>query len=222
MDIEMHPSTGLVESIEQRHAVRSFLHDTIPEVILERIISLALRAPSAYNLQPWRFVVLRSKENKQKLYECAFNQKQIIAAPVVLICCGDRRVNQPEYIEKVIKLGQDQKVITEEAAEIIRQKIPALFENRPCFNDIEAWTNRNTMIAVAYLTIIAQSFGLNSCPMEGFITEKVKAAFNIPEEVDICCLLCLGYTSEPYKKFGGRFAIDEVCYSESFGEKFKI
>lgn len=85
---------------------------------------------------------------------------------------------------------------------------------------VEAWTNRHTMLAVAHMMIVAKSFGVDSCPMEGFASDRVKEAFNIPEEVDVCCLLALGFATEPYKQYGGRFDIDRVCYCENFGEPF--
>lgn len=220
--IDMQPSIGLKEAIVQRRAARAFRPDLIPEVILQQILTLGLRAPSGYNLQPWRFIVLREQENKDKLKACAFNQRQISEAPVVLICCGDRRVFEPEYIESLIQLGKDQGAINEEYAQIMREKIPALFQYHPSFENVEAWTNRHTMLAVAHMMIVAKSYGVDSCPMEGFSSTQVKEAFNIPAEVDICSILCLGYAAEPFKQYGGRFPIGQVCYSESFGKPFNL
>ncbi|HEY9609857.1 nitroreductase family protein [Allocoleopsis sp.] len=222
MTINMRPTTGLKDSIEQRRAVRSFRSDPIPEAALQEILRLGVRAPSGYNLQPWRFVVVREPENKEKLKACAFNQRQVGEAPVVLICCGDRRVAEPDYIESVIKLGFDNGAVNEAYADVMRQKIPALFENHPCFENVEAWTNRHTMLAVAHLMIVAKSYGVDSCPMEGFVSAQVKEAFQIPEEVDVCCLLALGYVAEPFKPYGGRFGIDQVFFGESYGQPFTL
>lgn len=222
MTIEMHPTVGLKESIEQRRATRSFRSDPIPEAIIEEIFRLGIQAPSGYNLQPWRFIVVREQENKEKLKACAFEQRQVSEAPVVLICCGDRRMAQPDYIESVIKLGFDTGGLNEAYADVMRQKIPALFEKQFCFENVEAWTNRHTMIAVAHLMIVAKSYGVDSCPMEGFVSTQVKEAFQIPEEVDVCCLLALGYAAEPFKQYGGRFGIDQVFFGESYGEQFKL
>ncbi len=183
---------------------------------------MSLRSPSGYNLQPWRFVLLKTSESKEKLAACAFNQRQITEAPIVLICCGDRNVDKPEYIESIIQLGEASGSINETYANLMRSAIPNLFQNHPCFESIEAWTNRQTMLAVAHIMIIAKSYGVDSCPMEGFITSEVKAAFNIPTNVDVCCILCLGYATEPFKQFGGRFSIDQVYYEENFGEPFYI
>lgn len=218
----MQPTTGLKDSIEQRRAARAFHSDPIPEAILEEVLRLSMRSPSGYNLQPWRFIVVREPENREKLKACAFNQRQVGEAPVVLICCGDRRVATPEYIESVIELGAEAGAMNEAYADVMRQQIPALFENRPCFDSVEAWTNRHTMLAVAHLMIVAKSYGLDSCPMEGFVTAQVKEAFQIPEEVDVCCLVALGYATEPFKAYGGRFGIDKVCFGERYGEPFQL
>ena len=222
MTIEMHSTLGLKDSIEQRRAARAFKSDPIPEGILGEILRLGVRSPSGYNLQPWRFVVVREQENKEKLKACAFNQRQVGEAPVVLICCGDRRVGNSDYIESVIQMGIDAGGVNEPFANVMREQIPALFEYHPCFENLEAWTNRHTMLDVAHIMIVAKSYGVDSCPMEGFVTTQVKEAFQIPAEVDVCCLLPMGYADEPFKQYGGRFGIDQVCFGESYGEKFEL
>ncbi|MFB2877870.1 nitroreductase family protein [Floridanema aerugineum] len=220
--MEAQPIAGLKEAIEERRAARSFRFDPIPEEVLSEILRLGVRAPSGYNLQPWRFIVVKEEANKEKLRACAFDQRQISEAPVVLICCGDRLVSETDYIESVIKLGTEAGAMNEAFANYMRAQIPVLFQYHPSFESVEAWTNRHTMLAVAHIMIVAKSFGVDSCPMEGFVTAQVKEAFNIPEHLDICCLLPLGYANEPLKLYGGRFNLEQVCYSESYGETFKI
>ncbi len=212
------PQLSLKEAISTRRAARAFRSDPIPTDTLAEILRLGLRSPSGYNLQPWRFIVVKEQANKDKLKACAFNQPQVSQAPVVLICCGDRRVHNADYIEEIIQLGIAAGGVNEKYAEFMRGAIPQLFENQPCFESLEAWTNRHTMLAVAHLMIVAQGLGVDSCPMEGFVTAQVKESFNIPEEVDVCCLLPLGYADEPIKKYGGRFSKERVCYGESFGQ----
>lgn len=220
--MEAQPIIGLKEAIEERRAARSFRPDPIPEEVISEILRLGVRAPSGYNLQPWRFIVVKEQENKEKLQSCAFNQSQVSEAPVVLICCGDRLVYQPEYIESVIELAKEAGAMNEGYAQYMREQIPTLFQYHPCFESVEAWTNRHTMIAVAHIMIVAKSLGVDSCPMEGFVSTQVKEAFKIPEHLDICCLLPLGYADAPFKLYGGRFNLEQVCYSESYGEAFTL
>ena len=213
----MQPQRSLTEAIKTRRAARAFRPTPLPDGVLEAIFDLALQSPSGYNLQPWRFIVVKETANKEKLKACAFDQPQISQAPVVLICCGDRRIINPDYIEEMIQLGITSGGVNEKYAEFMRGAIPQLFEYKPSFESLEAWTNRHTMLAVAYLTIVAKAFGVDSCPMEGFVSAQVKEAFEIPDEVDVCCLLPLGYADEPTKRYGGRFGMERVCYGESFG-----
>lgn len=222
MIVEMHPYIGLVEAIKQRRAARALSSDRISEAILQEILELGIQAPSGFNLQPWRFIVVTEQENKDKLKACASNQRQVSEAPVVLICCGDRRVIEMEYITSVIHLGEEISIMTDNYANYMRSSIPEFFANHPSFETMEAWTNRHVMLAVGYMTIVAKSFGIDSCPMEGFNSAQVKEAFQIPDEVDICCLLALGYAKEPFKQYGGRFPINQVCFHESYGEPFEL
>ena len=222
MTIEIQPSINVKTAIESRRAARSFKPDPIPPAILAEILRLGVRSPSGFNLQPWRFIVLQDPASKEKLKACAFDQRQVVEAPTVLICCGDRRATGHENTEAVIELGKAAGAINDNLADYMRQAIPQLFEHRPCFESLETWTNRHTMLAVAHLMIAAKSFGVDSCPMEGFVSAKVKEAFQIPEEVDVCCLLPLGYAAAPLKQYGGRFEVTQVYYTESYGQALQV
>lgn len=219
---EIYPSFGLVEAIEQRRAARAFSSDPVPAETLQEILRLGTRAPSGFNLQPWRFVVVKKRDNREKLKACAFDQRQVGEAPVVLICCGDRQATSSANIEAVIALGEATGAVNEQYADFMRSSVPQVFESAPSFGSIEAWINRHVMLAVSHLMFVAKAFGVDSCPMEGFSTEQVKAAFSIPEHVDVCCLLALGYADAPFKEYGGRFPLEQVCYGESYGETVKL
>src|SRR5919202_6994099 len=77
------------EAAETRHSIRRYTDDPVPEEDLREILRLVGLAPSAWNLQPWRFVVVRDAELKRKLREAAHGQHQVSAAPVVLVLYSD-------------------------------------------------------------------------------------------------------------------------------------
>src|SRR5215831_16001845 len=64
----------LSQAIKERRATPSFEDVPIHGADLEKIIRAGLEAPSGYNLQPWRFVVVRDHEQKKKLRQTAFGQ----------------------------------------------------------------------------------------------------------------------------------------------------
>jgi nitroreductase len=79
----------LGEAIRERRATPHFDSTPIPDEDLEQIVRAGLEAPSAYNLQPWRFVVVRDPEMRKRLREAAMGQPKVEEAPVVIVACGD-------------------------------------------------------------------------------------------------------------------------------------
>ncbi len=57
----------LHDFLRSRRSVRRFKPDPIPDSVIERILTTAAYAPSAHNLQPWRFVVIKNPDVKPRL-----------------------------------------------------------------------------------------------------------------------------------------------------------
>lgn len=79
----------LFKAIKQRRSVRAYTREDVPEEEVKKLIEAARWAPSAGNIQPWRFVIVRDTKIKQKLAEAALNQTFIEEAPVVIVVCAD-------------------------------------------------------------------------------------------------------------------------------------
>src|SRR5271163_1802417 len=79
----------LIEAIEERRATPSFDGTPIPADDLKQILDAGLHAPSGYNMQPWRFIVVQSAEQKRKLRAASYNQGKVEEASAVIVACGD-------------------------------------------------------------------------------------------------------------------------------------
>lgn len=79
-------SQAVLDNIHSRKSVRSYTEEPVSPEQVETILKAAMAAPSARNLQPWRFVVVREPATKDKL-AVGFN-KMIAKAPVVIVVCG--------------------------------------------------------------------------------------------------------------------------------------
>ena len=75
-----------LDNIHARKSVRSYTDENVTPEQVETLLRAAMAAPSGMNAQPWRFVVVREQEVKNKLAG-GFN-KMIAKAPVVIVVCG--------------------------------------------------------------------------------------------------------------------------------------
>lgn len=212
------PPLSVPEAIVGRRATRQFDPGRpLPVGVLAQVLELASLAPSGFNLQPWRFLVVRNARNRQKLRECAFNQPKITDAPVVVIVLGyhhPHRSHLDAVVQKQVELGA---LTADTAAEFRARAVQAMERVRDC----PIWTTRSTMLAAAALILAAESLGVASAPMEGFEPDKVKAAFGVPDDHTVCCLIALGFAAAA-KPFPGRLGLDDVCYEEHFGQPLAL
>lgn len=201
------------EAILGRRSTRRFdPARPLADDLLVRLLGLATHAPSSYNLQPWRFLVVRSARNRQRLKACAYNQPKVgeaAAMVIVLGYLGGAETDLGPMLERRVAVGG----MTAEAAAEVRGRVAATFAAKA---DRPTWALRSSMLAAATLMIAAESLGVASAPMEGFDPERVRAEFGVPDDHIVCCLVALGYAPER-DRFPGRFPLDRVCYEEHFG-----
>lgn len=85
------------EALKLRRSVRSFTEDEVSDEEVKKIIDAARWAPSAGNIQPWEFVVVRKPETKKRLAESALGQSFIEEAPVVIVVCANEARSRMGY-----------------------------------------------------------------------------------------------------------------------------
>jgi nitroreductase len=85
------------DAIKGRRSIRAFQEKEIPEEFIEKILDAARWAPSAGNIQPWEFIIVKDKELKMKLAEAAYGQYFIAEAPIVIVVCTNIRKSSSRY-----------------------------------------------------------------------------------------------------------------------------
>lgn len=85
---ERGPGMDIYEAIRTRRSIRSYRPDPIPDDVLRRVMDAARAAPSANNVQPWRFVLVRDESLRRAMVPLCWNQSFIAEAPVVVAACG--------------------------------------------------------------------------------------------------------------------------------------
>jgi len=88
----------IYKAIYGRLSVRSFDEKKdVPKEIVDKILEAGCQAPSAGNIQPWRFWVIRNPELKARIATAALNQRYISEAPVVIVVCSDLDISAEAY-----------------------------------------------------------------------------------------------------------------------------
>jgi len=211
----------LTEAIGERRATPSFDGSPVPDDVLSAIVQAGMHAPSGYNLQPWRFVVVRDLEQKRRLRAAAMGQRKIEEAGAVIVCCGDLNAPRGRNLDAVLAESARQG-FGEEQNRKIRETLSSVF-GQPAGNamgvapDYAVWVNRHVMIAFTTMMWMAEVLGYDTAPMEGFFEDKVKSALEIPDGVRVVALLGIGRRKGPDKPYAGRREKTDVCFAEKWG-----
>jgi len=107
MEVSFPPSSGIQAAqafeslVRQRRATPRFRDDPVTDDVIATALELAGQAPSGYNFQPWRFLVLRSADQRGRLHKAPFDQPKITEAPLVIVAFGQRDAGKISFRENV-------------------------------------------------------------------------------------------------------------------------
>ena len=190
----------LEKAIDGRRSIRAFKPDPISREIIENILNLVIKAPSAINLQPWEFIVVMDEEKdrlSRKLIK-SYKEKQISCSPGNVKPLADtfskRGLASVELMTpSLAKMGQEFNwFINEGSCNFYGAPVAIVL----CLDN--AFSKARLVdvgISVGYFVLIAQSLGLGTCTI-GLINayeEEIKEVLNIPENKDVVIGIALGY-----------------------------
>lgn len=177
-------------AIASRVSVNRFQLDRpLDEKTIAELISLATKAPSAWNMQNWRFIAVRSPHGKNRLKEAAFGQQKITDASVAFIVIGQLAAH--EQLAAALQLSVDAQILGQRTADGWVSQATASHENDPVLQRDEAV--RSASLASMTLMLAAQGMGLGSCPMIGFDALQVAQDFGLSANELPLMIVAVGY-----------------------------
>lgn len=196
------------EAIETRRAVKAYDPEhRMTQVEIERLMSLAMLAPTAFNIQNWRFVLVSDPALRQQIREAAWNQAQVTDASLLLILTADLKAwekTPQRYWRLAVQPMQDFMV----------PAIEQYYRGREQVQRDEAM--RSCGIAAQTLMLAAKEMGYDSCPMDGFDFDAVGKLINLPEDHAIAMFVVVGKAVQaPYPR-SGPLAMDEIVVHNHF------
>ena len=197
-----------LEAIRTRRAIRTYDPDhTISDAELRAMLSAARMAPSAFNIQHCRFVVVRDPALRRELRAVAWDQAHVTDASVLIVVCADRdawKKNPARYFN-----GAPQDV-----QQMMAEKILAYYEGREWVQQDE--TMRSSGLAAQTLMLAAADMGYQSCPMDGFDYEAVGRLINLPPNHVVAMFVVIGKGLAPALPRVGKLPDSEVILTDRF------
>ncbi|MGI9309486.1 MAG: nitroreductase family protein, partial [Gammaproteobacteria bacterium] len=162
------------EAIRARRAIKHFdPSHRLTDEEKQELISHAMLAPTAFNIQHWRFVVVEDEELRKQIRTVAWDQAQVTDASMFIVLCADTKAWE-----------KDPERYWEEAPAVVREfmlpEIEKYYRGKPQVERDEAL--RSAGIVAQTLMLTAQSMGYSSCPMDGFDFDAVGELINLPDD----------------------------------------
>jgi len=198
----------LFDAIRQRRSIKHFdpAHEMTDEEI-DGLLELAIESPTSFNIQNWRFVVVKDAANKEALRAASFNQAQVAEASITICVCADLRAwgREPERYWKNAP---------PEVADKLVPMITGLYAKDPQLQRDEAI--RSVGLASQTIMLVAKAMGYDSCPMIGFVPDMVAKVIALPPDHVIGMLVAVGKALQPAWPKPGQLPLSEVAFRERF------
>ena len=200
----------LLELISNRISVRNYSEKHISDEDLRTILEAGRLAPSWMNVQSWKFILVKSQENKDLLSELSIGHQQVKNADALIVCVADTNA----WAE----------------ANITNIKNPALNPAMQCENGLLIRTMEQVVYPISYMMLTANSLGISSCIIGAFgseitgilpdLSEKAKETLGLKAGQIISTIITLGYDANPTETVKQRKGFNEVVFLEKIGNKF--
>ncbi|HEY8998369.1 MAG TPA: nitroreductase family protein [Edaphobacter sp.] len=208
----------LKQAIHERRATPSFDGAPIPAEDLKQIIDAGLQAPSGYNMQPWRFVVVQSEEQKRRLRAASYNQAKVEEASAVIVACGDADAWRKD-LDLMLQEGREGGMPESYAAQA-RTSVTNFMSSMNT-EQMHGWLNKHVMLAFTHMMLMAEVMNYDTAPMEGFEQDKVHEVLRLPMSYWVVALLGIGHLKGQDKYYGGRFDMSHTVFGEEFGKPLR-
>lgn len=97
----------LLDLMYTRRSIREYTDEQVTDEQVEAMLKAAMAAPSAQDLRPWHFVVVRKRKLLDKLAEVHKYAHMLGKAPLGIVVCGDEEVSERHWVEDTCAATQN-------------------------------------------------------------------------------------------------------------------
>lgn len=197
-----------LDAIRSRRAIKHYDPDHLmPEETVRQLMDLTLQAPTAFNIQHWRFVLVRHPQLRAKIRAVAWDQAQVTDSSLLVILCGDLRAWDRDPARYWVNAPK-------EVQDFLVPAIGDYYRDKPQVQRDEVM--RSAGLAGQTLMLAAKAMGYDSCPMDGFDFEAVAKLINLPEDHVISFMIAVGKGTKDAWPKPGQLPYDSVVITDRF------
>jgi nitroreductase len=198
----------VTKAVEQRRAIKVYdANHRISDTEVEKLMSLAMLSPTAWNIQNWRFVLVRDPELRKQVRAAAWDQAQVTDASLLVVLTADIKAWKKEPVRYWRNAPQP-------VQEYILPAMAQYYEGREQVQRDEGI--RSCGMAAMTLMLAAQEMGYQSCPMDGFDFDAVGKLINLPDDHAVVMFVAIGKgIKEPLPR-PGSLSMDDAVILDRF------
>ena len=198
----------IFEAIEQRRSVKHFdANYKFTEAEERKLLEAAVLSPTAFNLQHWRFVVVKDDAILEQLKAAAWGQAQVTDASMLIVLCADKAAWSKSPGRYWVNAPQ-------EVQDYLVPRIGEYYEGNDRVQQDECM--RSCGIVAQTIMLAAKGMGYDSCPMDGFDFPKAAEIVSLPDDHIISMFIAVGKATESANPRGGQLSLDDVVIKNHF------
>lgn len=174
---------------------------------LRTLLEVTKLAPSSFNMQNYRILVVQNPELRKKIRAVSWDQAQVTDASALFLLCADLKAHTADPAQYWGHASQ-------EVQDILGPMIRPFYEGNDQLIRDEAI--RSSALAGMTLMLAARDLGYDSCPMVGYDAVKLAELVNLPEDHLISFMLPVGKQAQPAWDRGSRLPDDVVISYDTF------
>jgi len=199
---------NVTEAVLTRRAVKWYDPEhRMPEETFQQLMNHAILAPTAFNIQNWRFVRVTDRAQRQAIRAAAWDQAQVTDASVLFIMCADLKAHEADPVKY---WGHAPK----EVQDILGPALRPFYEGKERLIRDEGI--RSSALAGMTLMLAAKGMGYDSCPMIGFDIEKVAELINLPDDHVMGPMVAVGKGVKESWPKPGQLPLTELVVENGF------
>ncbi|MCC6882278.1 MAG: NAD(P)H-dependent oxidoreductase [Verrucomicrobiales bacterium] len=203
---------ALLAALRWRYATKQFNPEQrIAAPVWETLEEALVLTPSSYGMQPWRFLILTDREQREALVPAAYGQRQVADCSHLVVMAVPREIGMPDVDRWVARMAEARGTTPEALAkfgEIVARDII----HGPRGADRLGWAKLQAYIALGNFMTCAALLGVDTCPMEGFSPSKVDEALGLEPRGLTSAVLCPAGYRAPGDKYA---ALPKVRFEKS-------